>query len=94
MKPSWAWPVEGARTKPRKKLGAIHEQRRRASERAAEKAAVIQESLDAEMRKNWEIVLGTRVDSKEEVEATVTRLLQDSQKNKQIKTKRTRQSYT
>ena len=69
----------------KKKLGAIHEQRRRASERAAEKAAKTQEGLDAEMRKNWDLVLGTKVDSKEEVEATVTLLLQESQKNKQIK---------
>ena len=60
-------------------LGAIHEQRRRASERAAEKTAKTQEHLDAQMRKNWGLVLGTKVDSKEEVEATATRLLQESQ---------------
>lgn len=71
----------------KKDLGTIHEQRRLASERAAEKAAKIQERLDAQMRKNWELVLGTKVDSKEEVEAKVTRLLQESQKNKKIKNK-------
>ena len=69
----------------KKKLGAIHEQMRRASERAAEKAAKIQEGLDAEMRKNWDLVLGTKVDSKEDVKAAVTQLLQESQKNKQNK---------
>ena len=68
-------------------LGTIHEQRRRASERAAKFSAKIQMRLDAQMRKNWELVLGTILDSKEEVGATVTRLLQESQKIKQIKKK-------
>ena len=39
------------------------------------------------MHKNWELVLSSIVDSKEVVETTVTRLLHESQKNKQIKNK-------
>ena len=39
------------------------------------KAAKIQERLDAHMRKNLVLVLGTKVDSKEVVETKVTRLL-------------------
>ena len=76
-------------------LGAIYEQRCRASERAAEKAAKTQERLDAQMRKSRGLVLGIKVDSKEELDATATCLLQDPQKNKQInKNKEDKQSAT